>query len=100
MTTYKNNERSFVIPTLAGFLLGAGFALLLTPRSGRQLRGDLHRGTRKAKNTVEETVELVKEQGKEVIEAAEEAIQEAKQAFEAGRTQVKQAMKDTKSKLE
>ena len=63
MTVYEKDERSSAIPVFIGFLLGVGLALVLTPKSGQQLRGDfsrgLNRGARSAKDTVEETVELL-----------------------------------------
>ncbi len=100
MTTYEHDKRSSVIPLLVGFLLGVGLALVLSPKSGRQLRRDLNRGAQRAKSTVEETVDLVKAQGKEVLEVAEEAIQEAKQAFEVGRSEAKESVRGANRNLD
>ncbi len=36
-------ERSLVVPILASGIIGAGIALLLTPKSGKEVRGDLKR---------------------------------------------------------
>ncbi|WP_447968143.1 YtxH domain-containing protein [Nitrospira sp. M1] len=93
MSRYDDRERFSLIPVLAGFFLGAGIALLLTPQTGPELRRDLNRRARSAKESVEETVEIVKEQGKEVFDATGEVIAEAKHAFEAGRDQVRRSLK-------
>ena len=85
MKSDDDRERSSVILVLAGLFLGAGLTLLLTPKSGKQMRRDLNRRAMQARNSVEETVGKVKEQGKEVLEVAEEAIHEAKHAFNTER---------------
>lgn len=91
MSKYNESERSSIIPVLAGFFLGAGLALLFAPKSGPQLRRDLNRRAQNARETVEETVDKVKEQGQEVIDVAGEAMEEAKSAFEAGRDQARRS---------
>jgi len=100
MTIYENSERSSVILILGGFLLGAGVALLLTPKTGPQFRQDLNRQARSARDSLGETVDMVKDQGKEVYKGAEEALQGARQAFESGRDRARDTVKEVKEKFE
>jgi gas vesicle protein len=63
-----------LVSFLAGAALGAGFALLYAPKSGRELRetiGDL----------TEDAVDKIKEYAKEAQEKIKSAIDEGKEAF-------------------
>lgn len=44
------NNRSFLLGTVIGSLVGASLALVFAPKSGKELRVDLNRGTRQAIN--------------------------------------------------
>ena len=73
-----DNARSIIIPFLAGGLVGAGIALLLAPKSGRELRKDLKDVAASAGDKITATVE----KGKELYADSTAAV---KNAFEAGK---------------
>ncbi|HUJ17433.1 MAG TPA: YtxH domain-containing protein [Nitrospirota bacterium] len=70
---------SFLVPFLAGSLVGAGVALLLAPKSGRELRKDI---TDIAASTRDKVVETV-EKGRELYVEGTTAV---KNAIDAGKT--------------
>ncbi len=71
-------QGSILIPFLVGSALGAGLALLLAPKSGRETREDLKRF---ASSTRERVVSAI-DKGKDLYEAGKGAITGA---VEAGR---------------
>jgi gas vesicle protein len=73
-----NSARSFIIPFLAGGIVGAGIALLLAPKSGRELREDIKGIAASTGDKITETVE----KGKELYVDSTAAV---KNAFEAGK---------------
>lgn len=73
-----NKGRSILIPFLAGGLVGAGVALLLAPKSGRELRKDIKDIAASTGDKITETVE----KGKELYVDSTAAV---KNAFEAGK---------------
>lgn len=70
--------QSILIPFLAGGLVGAGVALLLTPKSGRELRKDIQDVAASTGDKITATVE----KGKELYVDSTAAV---KNAFEAGK---------------
>ncbi len=50
-------ERSHVVPILTGGIIGAGIALLLTPKSGKEVREDLKRIAADTRDTFVSTVD-------------------------------------------
>ena len=73
-----NEGRSLLVPILASGIIGAGIALLLAPKSGRETREDLKRF---ASSTRERAVSAI-DKGKGLYEAGKGAIAGA---VEAGR---------------
>jgi gas vesicle protein len=73
-----NKATSILIPFLAGGLVGAGIALLLAPKSGRELRKDIKDIAASTGDKITETVE----KGKELYVDGSAAV---KNAFEAGK---------------
>jgi gas vesicle protein len=71
--------QSILVPFLAGGLVGAGVALLLAPKSGRDLRKDIKDIAVNAGDKVTATVE----KGREFYVDSTSAV---KNAFEAGKT--------------
>ena len=71
-------ESSILVPFLVGGLGGAGIALLLAPKSGKELRQDIKDIASKTRDTVTETVE----KGKDLYEGGATAV---KGAIEAGK---------------
>ncbi len=74
----NSSETSFVVPFLVGGLVGAGVALLLAPKSGRELRSDI----RQLASTTRENVTSTIEKGREFYDEASSAV---KGAVEAGK---------------
>ena len=72
------NERSVLVPFLVGGIVGAGIALLLAPKSGRELRKDIEDIASDTRDKIATTVE----HGKELYIEGAEAV---KHAFEAGK---------------
>ncbi len=73
-----SRERSVVVPFLVGGLVGAGIALLLAPKSGKELRQDIKDAASKTRDAVAGTID----KGKELYEGSASAI---KGAIDAGK---------------
>src|SRR5208337_4849903 len=43
LLVHKKKGKSFVVPVMAGGIIGAGIALLLAPKSGKAVREDIKR---------------------------------------------------------
>ncbi|MGE5172516.1 MAG: YtxH domain-containing protein [Betaproteobacteria bacterium] len=72
-------EGSILVPFLVGGLIGAGVALLLAPKSGKELRKDIKEIASDTRETLASTID----RGKELYEGSKSAV---KNAFEAGKT--------------
>ena len=85
---------------LLGALVGAGVALLVAPRSGEQVRGEITSGVRRLRDRAEQTVRDLQGTVTDTIEGVRTEVtgrvDAAKEAFEAGR----QAARDTRSDME
>jgi gas vesicle protein len=85
---------------LWGALLGAGAALLLAPRSGRQTRDDIRSGALRLRDRAEDAVRSVTDSVNDAIggvrDQVEGRIDKARDAFEAGR----QAARQTRDEME
>jgi gas vesicle protein len=73
--------RSILIPFLTGGLVGAGVALLLAPKSGRELRKDIKDLAVSTGDTITTTVEKGKELYSEGTSAVMNAIEAGKMAY-------------------
>lgn len=82
---YTHRKSSMVLPILIGTAAGAGIALLLAPKSGKELRKDLKRF---AANTGEQVAEVIDE-GKELYGEGRKAVE---RAVEAGRESYEEAV--------
>lgn len=70
----SKESSSILMPALISGAVGAGLALLFTPKSGQEIRGDLMRYARK---TGEQAAESVQESQARVSEAVREARESA-----------------------
>jgi gas vesicle protein len=71
-----NEKRSFMVPVLAGGIIGAGIALLLAPKSGTEIRKDLKRFASSTGERVAAAIDKSKElygAGKSAVTAAVES---------------------------
>lgn len=75
------NERSILVPFLVGGFVGAGIALLLAPKSGRELRKDIEDIASDTRDKIAMTVEKGKELYVEGTEAVKHAIDAGKTAY-------------------
>lgn len=77
--TVVTRDRSVLAPFLMGGIIGAGIALLLAPKSGKELRKDVQGLASDAK----EKLSVAVERGKELFEEGKSAVAEA---IDAGKT--------------
>jgi hypothetical protein len=79
------NVRSILVPFVVGGLVGAGVALLLAPKAGKELRKDIKDIALETRGKISTTVE----KGKELYVDSTAAV---KNAFEAGKMAYLQEM--------
>lgn len=93
------NAGPLIFSFFLGGLIGAGVALLLAPKSGRETREKIKELAVEAKGKAEEVIEQVKGKVTSVVEKGKEVIEEKKSivttAIEAG----KEAYEKEKEKL-
>ena len=75
------NERSVLVPFLVGGFVGAGIALLLAPKSGRELRSDIKDMASDTRDKIATTAEKGKEFYVEGAAAVKHAIEAGKAAY-------------------
>jgi gas vesicle protein len=75
----KKKGIDMLVPFLVGGAVGAGAALLLAPKPGKEIRNDLKRFT----TTTKDRVTLAVDRGKELYEEGRTAVASA---IEAGKT--------------
>jgi gas vesicle protein len=85
---------------VVGALIGAGAALLLAPRSGRETRDEIRAGALRIRDRAEDAVRDVTDSVQETIGGVRGEVQgridAAREAFEAGR----QAARDSRREME
>ena len=74
-------ERSLLVPFLIGGLVGAGAALLLAPKSGKELRKDIKDIAVDTRDKVTQTIEKGKELYVDGTAAVKNAIEAGKMAY-------------------
>ena len=79
----EKTERSVLVPFLVGGVVGAGIALLLAPKSGRELRRDIKDIASDTRDKIATTVEKGKELYGEGTAAVKKAIEAGKLAYVA-----------------
>ncbi len=88
---------------LLGLAVGAGVALLLAPKSGAEMRGDITRRVKKAKDAAAGSFAETKERVEQRIESARLVLEEKKQrmadAVAAGRAAARQAAREARRDL-
>ena len=90
--TRKKDERSMLLPILAGGVIGAGIALLLAPKSGMEIRTDLKRIAANTKDQVFSAVDKGKVLYGEGIKAVTSAVEEGKKVYTEGVEKLRQAV--------
>lgn len=119
MSDNNINTKDFVIGTLVGSIIGASAALLLAPKSGKELRGDINEGAiqvkyrandwkekayttgsefrKKAMDTTSDLTSAVKEKTDEVRESAMNLAGEAKEKGQHLKQQATEKAQELKS---
>jgi len=77
----EKNERSVLVPFLAGGFVGAGIALLMAPKSGRELRKDIKHIAADTRDKIATTVEKGRVLTIKGTKAVKNAIEEGKVAY-------------------
>jgi gas vesicle protein len=80
----KKDERSMLLPILAGGVIGAGIALLLAPKPGKEVREDLKRLAASARDQVSEAVDKGKVLYGEGRTAVTKAMEAGKKVYTEG----------------
>ena len=92
-----------VLPFLWGALIGAGAALLLAPRTGRETRAEITGGVRKLRERAEETVRGVQDSMTEAVDGVRETVtgrvNVARSAFDAGKTAARESRSDMERRI-
>jgi gas vesicle protein len=87
----EKNERSILIPFLVGGVVGAGIALLMAPKSGKEVRKDIKDFAVRTKDTLSTTMDKSKALYEESKTAVADAIEAGKNAFLHERERHRQA---------
>ncbi len=81
-----NKRINIMVPFLVGGVVGAGVALLLAPKPGKEIRSDLKR----IATTTKEKVTVAAEKGRELYEKGTAAVASAVDAGKAALVQEKE----------
>ncbi len=79
-----NERSSIVVPVLLGSIVGAGIALMLTPKSGSEMRSDLKSFATRTRDKLYEPADTGKELYEEGAAVAASASEAAKQSYVEG----------------
>jgi gas vesicle protein len=89
---------------LMGALFGAGVALLLAPRSGRETREEIRAGVTRLRDRAGETVRDLQDTVADTIDGVRGEVNDrldaAREAFEAGRRAARQTRRDMEHKVQ
>src|SRR5690625_7444077 len=61
----QNNNKEFLLGVLLGSIVGASLAFIFAPKSGRELRQDINKGTRRTFDKMDEWKDVAIEKGTE-----------------------------------
>ena len=81
---------SFALGVVIGAAIGAGLALLLAPRSGRELRGDLASRARKARESAADGYRQGRERVEHLVDKGREAYDKARGVAHRTKEDIKQ----------
>ncbi|MBB6452143.1 gas vesicle protein [Salirhabdus euzebyi] len=87
------NSKDFLLGTLLGGIVGASVALLLAPKSGRELREDINHRAQNVRERAEDWKDIAYEKGSEWRDLAKNKTDEFSTTFT-------ERMKDTKQQLQ
>lgn len=90
--TNQMNTKDFMIGTLVGALLGAAAALLLSPKSGAELRADLAEGYQNASKKTQKVAKNVGEQSEYLITKVKETVDSIKNDIQEWRADTQEGL--------
>jgi gas vesicle protein len=70
----EKNERSILIPFLVGGVVGAGIALLMAPKSGKEMRKDVMDFAIRTRDTISTTIDTTIDKSKVLYEDGKTAV--------------------------
>ena len=82
---YTHRKSSILKPVLVGSAMGAGIALLLAPKAGKELRKDLERFSVRTRKQVAEAIDEGRGLYVEGRKAVEKAVEEGRETYDKGR---------------
>lgn len=82
---------SFMMGIMAGTAIGAGLALLLTPRDGRAMRRDLADGAHRLGEQFTHGADVVRERARRVADSASDLIDRGRSAYHDAADEVRHA---------
>jgi gas vesicle protein len=77
----EKKESSILVPFLVGGMVGAGIALLLAPKSGKEVRNDLKDYAARTRDTLTATIDESRKLYEEGKAAVTSAVEAGKTAF-------------------
>lgn len=87
----NNTDKKMAVMMVMGGIIGAGIALLLAPKSGRETREDISRRAKKVKSQTEETVD---ELSKNISEMVDTITKKTDDLLDSGKSIAGSARKD------
>lgn len=94
MAHHEERPNVILISVVAG-LIGAGVALLLAPRSGRETRQMLRSSAGKVKHRANENYEDLRNQARDTMQSASEMKNKIASAIKTRKDQAEQSLEDT-----
>lgn len=92
-TTHGDSSWVNTFVFIAGFLLGAGTAIMLTPESGPQLRSRLARGAKTAQDEFSDITSQTKDALSSLKEEAKRTVKQTSERFQTALDATKQSVK-------
>jgi gas vesicle protein len=96
---FNTRKRSVLIPALAGGITGAGLALLVAPKPGKEIRKDLRRLARNAQDQVSEAFDTGKELYGDGKAAVIKAVEIGSKPFIQGKKKIEELTHKTDRSL-
>jgi gas vesicle protein len=81
---FTNRKRSIMMPVLMGSATGAGIALLLAPKRGKEIRKDLKRFAADTRDQVADVIDEGRDLYEEVGEVVAGAVKTGKKTYDEG----------------
>ncbi len=88
----KNRKRFILMPVLIGSAVGAGIALLLAPKTGKEIRKDLKRFAAETRDQVAEVIDEGRDLYEEGREAVAKAVKAGKETYDETTEEIEKLM--------